>query len=71
MPLLHAAHRNGTRSVPTTLGAENTHMQKNPTRDEMLQLVKDAVTSGEFSRATFAGATRGAACEWVRVVVRP
>ena len=46
-------------------------MQTNPTRDEMLQLVKDAVTGGEFSRATFAGATRGASCEWVRVVVRP
>ena len=46
-------------------------MQTNPSRDEMLQLVKDAVTGGEFSRATFAGATRGAACEWVRVVVRP
>ena len=46
-------------------------MQTNPNRDEMLQLVKDAVTGSEFSRATFAGATRGTACEWVRVVVRP
>jgi hypothetical protein len=46
-------------------------MQKNPTRDELLHFAKEAVTSGEFSRATFAGATRGAACEWVRVVVRP
>ena len=46
-------------------------MQKNPTRDEMLQLVKDTVTDGAFRRATFAGATRGTATEWVRVVVRP
>lgn len=46
-------------------------MQNNPTRDEMLQLVKDAVTNDAFRRATFAGATRGAPCEWVRVVVRP
>jgi SAM-dependent methyltransferase len=46
-------------------------MQKNPTRDEMLQIVKGAVTDGAFRRATFAGTTRGAATEWVRVVVRP
>ena len=46
-------------------------MQKNPTREELLQFIKDAVTGPEFSRATFAGATRGIACEWVRVVVRP
>jgi SAM-dependent methyltransferase len=46
-------------------------MQKNPTRDELLQFIREAVTGPEFSRATFAGATRGAACEWVRVVVRP
>lgn len=46
-------------------------MQNNPTRDELLQFIKDAVTSPEFSRATFAGAARGAATEWVRVVVRP
>ncbi|QJW92648.1 class I SAM-dependent methyltransferase [Frigoriglobus tundricola] len=46
-------------------------MQTNPTRTELLQYVKDAVTGDEFSRATFAGATRGSACEWVRVVVRP
>lgn len=46
-------------------------MQKNPTRDELLHFIKDAVTGPEFSRATFAGATRGTACEWVRVVVRP
>src|SRR3954469_14173002 len=46
-------------------------MQNNPTRDELLQFIEEAVTGPEFSRATFAGATRGAACEWVRVVVRP
>ena len=46
-------------------------MQKNPTRDELLHFLKEAVTGPEFSRATFAGHTRGAACEWVRVVVRP
>jgi SAM-dependent methyltransferase len=46
-------------------------MQKNPTRDEMLQLVKDTVTDAAFRRATFAGATRGTATEWVRVVIRP
>jgi SAM-dependent methyltransferase len=46
-------------------------MQTNPTRDELLHFIKEAVTGPEFSRATFAGATRGAACEWVRVVVRP
>src|SRR5690242_3727773 len=46
-------------------------MQKNPTRDELLDFIKQAVTGGDFSRATFAGATRGVACEWVRVVVRP
>src|SRR5262245_34964300 len=46
-------------------------MQKNPTSDELLHFIKDAVTGPEFSRATFAGATRGTACEWVRVVVRP
>jgi SAM-dependent methyltransferase len=46
-------------------------MQKNPTRDELLHFIKETVTGPEFSRATFAGATRGAACEWVRVVVRP
>jgi SAM-dependent methyltransferase len=46
-------------------------MQKNPTRDELLQLVKETVTDAAFRRATFAGATRGSACEWVRIVVRP
>lgn len=46
-------------------------MQKNPTRDEMFQLVRDTVTAGAFRRATFAGATRGTATEWVRVVIRP
>jgi SAM-dependent methyltransferase len=46
-------------------------MQKNPTREELLQFIKEAVTGPEFSRATFAGTTRGVACEWVRVVVRP
>src|SRR5437868_2752962 len=46
-------------------------MQKNPTRDELLHFITEAVTGPEFSRATFAGATRGAATEWVRVVVRP
>lgn len=46
-------------------------MQKNPTRDELLDFLKRSVTSPEFSRATFAGAPRGAASEWVRVVVRP
>jgi SAM-dependent methyltransferase len=46
-------------------------MVKNPTRDELLRFIADAVTGADFSRATFAGARRGAACEWVRVVVRP
>ncbi len=46
-------------------------METNPNRAEMLQFVRDAVIGAEFSRATFAGATRGAACEWVRVVMRP
>jgi SAM-dependent methyltransferase len=46
-------------------------MQKNPTRDELLHFIKEAVTGADFSRATFAGTTRGQACEWVRVVVRP
>ncbi len=46
-------------------------MQKNPTRDELLQLITGTVADAAFRRATFAGATRGAACEWVRVVVRP
>ena len=46
-------------------------MQKNPTRDELLHFIKETVTGRDFSRATFAGATRGIACEWVRVVVRP
>jgi SAM-dependent methyltransferase len=46
-------------------------MQKNPTRDELLHFIRGAVTGPDFSRATFAGATRGAACEWVRVVLRP
>jgi SAM-dependent methyltransferase len=46
-------------------------MQKNPTRDELLHFIKEAVTGPDFSRATFAGTTRGTACEWVRVVVRP
>jgi SAM-dependent methyltransferase len=46
-------------------------MQKNPTRDELLHFLTDAVTGPDFSRATFAGTTRGAACEWVRVVLRP
>jgi SAM-dependent methyltransferase len=46
-------------------------MQKNPTRDELLDFLKQSVTGPEFSRATFAGAARGAASEWVRVVVRP
>lgn len=46
-------------------------MQKNPTRDELLQLLSDALAGAAFRRATFAGATRGASTEWVRVVVRP
>jgi SAM-dependent methyltransferase len=46
-------------------------METNPDRDEMRQLITDAVTSETFRRATFAGSTRGAACAWVRVVVRP
>jgi SAM-dependent methyltransferase len=46
-------------------------MQPNPTRDELLQLLSDALTDDAFRRATFAGATRGASTEWVRVVVRP
>src|SRR5262245_55512870 len=46
-------------------------MQKNPTRDELLQLLTDTVTASAFRRAAFAGATRGSATEWVRVVVRP
>src|SRR3954470_638809 len=46
-------------------------MQKNPTREELLHFIKEAVTGPEFSRASFAGAPRGLACEWVRVVVRP
>jgi hypothetical protein len=46
-------------------------MQKNPTRDELLDFIKESITGPEFSRATFAGATRGLASEWVRVVVRP
>jgi SAM-dependent methyltransferase len=46
-------------------------MQKNPTRDELLHFIKGALTGPDFSRATFAGTTRGTACEWVRVVVRP
>jgi SAM-dependent methyltransferase len=46
-------------------------MQKNPTRDELLHFIKEAVTGPDFSRATFAGSTRGTACEWVRIVVRP
>lgn len=46
-------------------------MQQNPTRAELHALLKDAITDPDFSRATFAGAARGAATEWVRVVVRP
>lgn len=46
-------------------------MQKNPTREELLDLITDTVTDAAFRRATFAGATRGAATEWVRVVIRP
>lgn len=46
-------------------------MEKNLDREEMLDLVGGAVRGAGFRRATFAGATRGAACEWVRVVVRP
>lgn len=46
-------------------------MRKNPTRDELLHFITEAVTGPEFSRATFAGQTRGVATEWVRVVVRP
>src|SRR5215213_10569037 len=46
-------------------------MQKNPTREELLDLVKGTVTDAAFRRATFAGASRGAATEWVRVVIRP
>ncbi|MBN9122754.1 MAG: SAM-dependent methyltransferase [Planctomycetes bacterium] len=46
-------------------------MQTNPTRDELLELLKGTVTDAAFRRATFAGATRGAATEWVRVVIRP
>ncbi len=48
-----------------------TTMQKNPTRDELLHFIRDAISGPDFSRATFAGAARGAASEWVRVVVRP
>lgn len=46
-------------------------MQKNPTREELHDFIKQSITSPEFSRATFAGTTRGLATEWVRVVVRP
>src|SRR5262245_19444214 len=46
-------------------------METNPNRDEMRKLLCDAIRSDAFRRATFAGTTRGVACEWVRVVVRP
>ncbi|AMV27110.1 Methyltransferase domain protein [Gemmata sp. SH-PL17] len=46
-------------------------MEKNLDRDEMRELIGGAVRDEAFRRATFAGATRGAPCEWVRVVVRP
>jgi SAM-dependent methyltransferase len=46
-------------------------MQKNPTREELLALLTSTVTDSAFRRATFAGATRGTATEWVRVVIRP
>ncbi|MCI0700448.1 MAG: SAM-dependent methyltransferase [Planctomycetia bacterium] len=46
-------------------------METNPNRDEMRELLCDAIRSDTFRRATFAGTTRGVACEWVRVVVRP
>lgn len=42
-----------------------------PDRDQVRQLVFDAVHSADFVRATFAGATRAARCPWRRVVVRP
>ncbi len=46
-------------------------MEKNLDRDEMRELITGAVRDEAFRRATFAGATRGEPCEWVRVVVRP
>ena len=46
-------------------------MEKNLSRDQMLELISGAVKGAGFRRATFAGATRGHACEWVRVVIRP
>ena len=46
-------------------------MEKNLDRDDMRELITGAVQSDAFRRATFAGATRGTSCEWVRVVVRP
>jgi SAM-dependent methyltransferase len=46
-------------------------MEQNLTREQMLELIGGAVRGDGFRRATFAGATRGAACEWVRVVIRP
>jgi SAM-dependent methyltransferase len=49
----------------------NAGMRTNPTRDELLEILKTHLLSPDFSRATFAGATRGEATAWVRVVVRP
>jgi SAM-dependent methyltransferase len=46
-------------------------MQKNPTLDELTELITTAITDPTFRRATFAGATRGVASEWARVVIRP
>ncbi|MDY3562888.1 SAM-dependent methyltransferase [Gemmata sp. JC673] len=46
-------------------------MEKNLDREEMLALIGGAVKGDGFRRATFAGATRGYSCEWVRVVIRP
>ncbi|MCS6864312.1 MAG: SAM-dependent methyltransferase [Gemmataceae bacterium] len=46
-------------------------MPTNPTRDELLEVLKSHILSPDFSRATFAGTRRGQATAWVRVVVRP
>ncbi|MBY0460978.1 MAG: hypothetical protein K2V38_26965, partial [Gemmataceae bacterium] len=46
-------------------------MEKNPTREELLDLIGELVRADGFRRLTFAGATRGLPCPWVRVVVRP
>ncbi|HEY1192446.1 MAG TPA: SAM-dependent methyltransferase [Gemmata sp.] len=46
-------------------------MERNLDREEMLELIGGTVRGEGFRRATFAGATRGYSCEWVRVVIRP